>query len=128
MTKHHGYCFNCNQTILYNVYKAYDKNFCSEKCRNTCMDKYYFTSNFQLKSKSDKKLIKKSISLNNLNTYVSNNDGQLKIEYIKNVTNKINTFVDLSSYQHYSPIKYASCHKYIDFINKIVYYFTATKL
>ena len=64
----------CDRNIINNVYKAFDLNFCSDMCRNTCINSNNFTEikKNQLKQKF---LLDKKPELNNT---VYNNIQQVK--------------------------------------------------
>ena len=57
-------CFNCSTEINHNIYKAYDKNFCSKICRCDFITNYSLTLDCRIEKRStikDNKEIKNKI-------------------------------------------------------------------
>ena len=61
-------CFICQSFINDNIFKAYDKNLCSNSCRECLLNKFNFNNYYQLE---EKKSIKKSNSYEKINNFSS---------------------------------------------------------
>jgi hypothetical protein len=48
------YCFDCNKKIIGNIFKGYDKSFCSKICRYNLIKKYNFNYRCELELKTEK--------------------------------------------------------------------------
>lgn len=48
------YCFHCNEKINGNIFKGYDKSFCSKICRYNLIKKYNFNYRCELELKTEK--------------------------------------------------------------------------
>lgn len=53
-------CYLCNIHLYnnQNIYKAFDKNFCSNKCRDFCINNYIYTENYKLEKNCESKIKK----------------------------------------------------------------------
>ena len=105
-------CFLCNTVINNTIYKAYDCNFCSNKCRNEILETYTYTINYKLKLKDNKlissynntsynKPINNSLTNNSLtNNSLTNNsltNNSLTNNSLSNHNNYINNYDDDNS-------------------------------
>lgn len=86
-------CYYCDSTIIYNVYKAYDLNFCSNNCRNCIIiEKQEKKPLLKKKSKSYAKLHSDDIEkkIKNLNCNKKYNRSCSMIIYMINIIQSFN--------------------------------------
>ena len=66
-------CYTCNNKIKFNIYKAYDRDFCCNKCKYEFTSEYKYTHDYKLIHVETN--LKKSPTYNNLDTNIQQIKG-----------------------------------------------------
>ena len=126
-----GKCYNCKLDINNHVYKAYDRNFCSNYCRRNIIMNYKFNNAYQLELRDNSNYPN---SKSKKNPYVINdykpNDNDIKTDleidklfrirdyYSLNINSNLNKTICLNK-NFIKDISYNHIYNYIPSYNTI---------
>lgn len=90
-------CYNCGDTINYNIYKGYDKSFCCNLCRNNVTNNYVYTHYSEILNNKEYEKSRKYIYYSTIKKSLSSkNLYNIKPNYIIGIDMKNNNIIDSS--------------------------------